>query len=263
MRVYVVDAFTDRLFAGNSAGVVVLDRPADDAWMQALAAEMNHPETAFVRARDDGTYELRWFAPAAEVDLCGHATLATAHALHGSGAETPFVFHTRSGALTATQRAGVIELDFPAQPVHPIAPPPGLAEGLGVPMLGTYANGVDVLVEVADAGTVGALAPDMTALREVECRGVIVTAPAPAGADHDFVSRFFSPRLGIAEDPVTGSAHCALGPFWAQRLGRAELVGTQLSARGGRVGVAVDGERVRLTGQAVTVLEGEVRGLPR
>jgi PhzF family phenazine biosynthesis protein len=260
VRAFVVDAFTSAAFAGNPAGVVLLDEAADASWMQALAAELKHSETAFVRPRDDGTYDLRWFTPAAEVDLCGHATLATAHVLHASGAPGPYVFDTRSGLLTATVHGASIELDFPATPVHPSGEPDGLADALGTRPVGTYSNGTDALVEVADAGTVAALTPDIRALAAVECRGVVVTAAASPGADHDFVSRFFAPRVGVDEDPVTGSAHCALAPFWADRLGRTRMVGEQLSPRGGRVGVEVRGERVLLSGSAVTVLAGDLLG---
>jgi PhzF family phenazine biosynthesis protein len=261
MRIFVVDAFTDQPFRGNPAAVVLLDRvdrDLDDGWMQQLAAEMRHSETAYVRPRPDGDHDLRWFTPGAEVDLCGHATLATAHVLAGLGSPGPFRFHTRSGVLAATAGRGTIELDFPAQPPTPRTAPRGLAAALGVELVGCHGNGTDVLVEVQDAATVRDLVPDITALAEVECRGVIVTAAADAGADADFVSRFFAPRVGVDEDPVTGSAHCALAPFWAERLGRTSLVGAQLSARGGRVACELRGQRVRLAGAAVTVLEGSL-----
>ena len=227
--------------------------------MQSVAAELRHSETAFVVPRADGGYDLRWFTPAAEVRLCGHATLATAHVLSARGAAGPLAFHTHSGLLTATINDD-IELDFPAQSPVPIDEPDGLAAALGTSLRSTYGNGVDVLAEVAAEGTVRGLAPDIAALRRVDCRGVIVTAQAHAGSDVDFVSRFFAPRVGVDEDPVTGSAHCALAPFWARRLGRTSLVGAQLSPRGGRVGVEVRGERVMLRGRAVTVLEGSLLG---
>jgi PhzF family phenazine biosynthesis protein len=258
VRAFVVDAFTDIAFAGNPAGVVLLDGPADEAWMQAVAAELRHSETAFVRARPDGDYDLRWFTPTVEVDLCGHATLASTHVLATTGRLGRFAFHTRSGVLTATVSGGAIELDFPSQAVAPVPEPTRLVEALGVSPLGVYGNGVDLLVEVSDADTVRTLAPDLEVLSTVECRGVIVTAAAAPDAEHDFVSRFFGPRVGVDEDPVTGSAHCALGPFWAERLGRTSLTGVQLSARGGRVAVDVRGERVLLVGAAVTVLGGEL-----
>jgi PhzF family phenazine biosynthesis protein len=228
--------------------------------MQSVAAELRHSETAFVVPRDDNGFDLRWFTPVAEVQLCGHATLATAHVLAGRGGAGPFAFHTHSGVLTAGVVAGEIELNFPAQSPAPIDPPPGLADALGVSPTATFGNGVDVLVEVADEQAVRELAPNITALARVDCRGVIVTATADEQPDTDFVSRFFAPRVGVNEDPVTGSAHCALAPFWAQRLGRNSLVGAQLSARGGRVGVEVRGDRVLLRGRAVTVLDGSLLG---
>ena len=239
---------------------MLLDASANDAWMQSVAAELRHSETAFVVPRDDGGYDLRWFTPAAEVQLCGHATLATAHVLAGQGAAGPLAFHTHSGVLTAAINDGDIELDFPAQSPAPIDEPQGLAVALGTSLRSTYGNGVDVLVEVADEETVRDLAPDIAALRRVDCRGVVVTAQANEGSDVDFVSRFFAPRVGVDEDPVTGSAHCALAPFWTRRLGRSSLVGAQLSPRGGRVGVEVRGDRVMLRGRAVTVLEGSLLG---
>jgi PhzF family phenazine biosynthesis protein len=180
--------------------------------------------------------------------------------LRRDGRLGPFVFHTRSGALTATVNDGQIDLDFPAKPVHPVDAPDGLIDALGVTPVATYANGMDILAEVEDAAAVAAVRPDIEALRSVECRGVIVTAAAAGDADHDFVSRFFAPRVGVDEDPVTGSAHCALAPFWAERFNRPSLTGVQLSPRGGRVGVAVHGDRVVLSGSAVTVLAGELAG---
>lgn len=260
MRAFVVDAFTNTAFAGNPAGVVVLDAaPVEAGWMQDVAAELRHSETAFVRARADGDYDLRWFTPTVEVDLCGHATLATAHVLAAEGTSGTLRFHTRSGVLTATVSAAGTVLDFPAKPVAPVAAPKGLVEALSVAPLGVYGNGMDLLVELSDVAAVLAVRPDMALLRMVECRGVIVTAAAAPGAGHDFVSRFFAPRVGVDEDPVTGSAHCALGPFWAERCGRTSLIGVQLSDRGGRVAVEVCGERVALSGAAITVLEGQLR----
>ncbi|HKC29044.1 MAG TPA: PhzF family phenazine biosynthesis protein, partial [Jatrophihabitans sp.] len=216
MRLFVIDAFTDVPFRGNPAGVVLLDAPAEPSWMQAVAAELKHSETAFVRHRDDGDYDLRWFTPATEVDLCGHATLAAAHALASADHAGPFAFHTRSGVLRChLDAAGVVEMEFPAQPGEPIEEPPGLAAALGVAPKAVVSNGIDVLVEVENAAAVAELAPDIERLRGVECRGVIVTARADTDADHDFVSRFFAPRVGVDEDPVTGSAHCKLGPYWS------------------------------------------------
>lgn len=256
-RIVVVDAFTDTAFRGNPAGVVLLTAPAEPSWMQDVAAEMRHSETAFVLPRADGDHDLRWFTPAVEVDLCGHATLAATHVLLASGEAGPFAFHTRSGVLRAAAASdGRVALDFPARAPRPVADTAGLAPALGTTPLGVWRAGDDVLVEVADAATVLALTPDADALRALDARGVIVTAAADEGADHDFVSRFFAPNVGVEEDPVTGSAHCALAPFWCERLGRPSLTGVQLSTRTGRVDVALQGDRVLLTGAAVTVLEG-------
>lgn len=265
----VVDAFTDRPFAGNPAGVCLLRDAADEGWMQAVAAEMKHSETAFVRPVDDpgADFELRWFTPVVEVALCGHATLAAAHALYSTGtapAGRPIRFRTlRSGVLTvARDEPGVLSMDFPACPPEPAEVPEGLAAALGVRVDAAGRNDQnDLLVEVADEKTVRGLAPDVPALAAVDARGVIVTAAAGEGADHDFVSRFIAPRVlpGDAEDPVTGSAHCALAPYWAERLGRDALTGYQASPRGGYVRVAVRGGRVVLSGTAVTVLDGELR----
>jgi PhzF family phenazine biosynthesis protein len=240
--------------------VVLLGEPASDEWMQNVAAELRHSETAFVVPRADGGYRLRWFTPVAEVQLCGHATLAAAHVLAGRGADGPFAFHTHSGVLTAAVDGSEVSLDFPAQPPEPIDEPAGLADALGTEPLATYGNGVDVLVEVEHVTAVRELAPDIAALQAVDCRGVIVTAPADRASGADFVSRFFAPRVGVDEDPVTGSAHCALAPFWARRFGRSSLVGLQLSPRGGRVAVELRAERVLLRGTAVTVFEGSLFG---
>lgn len=259
MRLFVIDAFTDVPFHGNPAGVVLLEAPAEPSWMQDVAAELKHSETAFVRRRDDGDHDLRWFTPTVEVDLCGHATLATAHALASSGQRGPFAFHTRSGVLRCElDAAGVIDMEFPAQPGEPIDAPAGLADALGVTPTAVASNGIDVLVEVDDAAEVAKVVPDFERLRGIDCRGVIVTAKADAGATHDFVSRFFAPRVGVDEDPVTGSAHCKLAPYWSQRLGRTSLVGVQLSPRGGRIELVLHGDRVRLRGRATTVVQGEL-----
>ncbi|HET7095347.1 MAG TPA: PhzF family phenazine biosynthesis protein [Thermomicrobiales bacterium] len=256
-----VDAFADRPFAGNPAGVCVLAAPADAAWMQQVAREMNLAETAFLYPEDDG-YRLRWFTPTIEVDLCGHATLASAHVLWSEGylpAGAQARFQTLSGLLTADRRGDWIELDFPAEPAAPAAPPPNLVEALGVAPVEVGRNRVDFIVEVADEQTVRGVQPDMSRLTAVPTRGVIVTSRAEA-PEIDFVSRFFAPAAGIPEDPVTGSAHCCLGPFWGARLGKDELVGYQASARGGVVRVRLAGDRVKLLGQAVTVIRGELVG---
>lgn len=255
-----VDAFTDRPFAGNPAGICLLDAPADAAWMQRVALEMSVSETAFLVRRDDGGFDLRWFTPAAEVELCGHATLASAHALWEEGRLEPGEaarFHTASGTLTARRRDDWIELDFPAEPAEPVVPPAGLRAALGAELLWVGRNRFDYLVELDSEETVRSLEPDVSALAPIASRGFIVTASADTEG-LDFVSRFFAPHVGIAEDPVTGSAHCCLGPFWGRRLGKSELVGFQASGRGGVVRVRPEGKRVKLLGQAVTVMRLEL-----
>lgn len=259
----VVDAFSDAPFHGNPAGVCLPPPNADDGWMQAVAAEINLAETAFLVPRSLAEYDLRWFTPLVEVDLCGHATLASAHRLWEDGMANagPIRFHTRSGVLGAVRAGAEIELDFPAAPPRETPAPEGLAEALGAPLVWTGASELgDLLVEMPNGRIVRTLEPDFMALGKVPARGVIVTAAAERRADvgHDFVSRFFAPRVGIDEDPVTGSAHCTLAPFWAERLGRMELVGWQASARGGIVRTRVDGDRVALGGRAVTVWKGEL-----
>jgi PhzF family phenazine biosynthesis protein len=256
--VVVVDAFTDRPFAGNPAAVCLLPAPAEARWMQQVAAEMNLSETAFLDRRADG-FGLRWFTPTVEVDLCGHATLASAHVLWEAGhlsRDQAARFHTRSGLLTAESRGDWIELDFPAKPAEPCAAPADLALALGAPLRFVGRNGFDYLVEVETEEALRALRPDHRRLAELPVRGVIVTARS-ATPEFDFVSRFFAPGSGVAEDPVTGSAHCCLGPFWGNRLGKAELCAYQASRRGGVVRIGLAGERVKLRGQAVTVLRGE------
>jgi PhzF family phenazine biosynthesis protein len=262
MRIRVIDAFTDRPFAGNPAAVCLLEGPdwPDAAWMQQVAMEMNLAETAFAlpEARADADWGLRWFTPAVEVRLCGHATLATAHALRSDGLLKAGVrFATLSGVLTAEAADdGSITLDFPVATLTPIDPPEGLADALGVPPVAVFDTGVldDIVVEVADEATVRGLHPDLTLLARLTRRGVAVTAAAADGAD--FVSRFFAPAVGVPEDPVTGSAHTALAPLWGARFGRDELVGLQASARSGVVRTRLVGDRVLLTGYAVTTLEG-------
>lgn len=268
MRVLIVDAFTDRPFAGNPAGVCLLNEPADPAWMQRLAAELKHSETAFPRPIDDAEadFELRWFTPQVEVALCGHATLATAHALYETGAvaaDRPIRFRTlHSGVLTVRRDAsGGLAMDFPVVPATVIEPPADLAEGLGAAPGWTGRNGQnDVLAVFDDADTVRKLTPDLGVLGRIDARGICATAPdAPP---YDFVSRFFAPSVGIPEDPVTGSAHCMLAAYWVGRLGRSPLTGYQASERGGVVGVSVHGDRVTLTGRAVTVLDGTLAAPP-
>jgi PhzF family phenazine biosynthesis protein len=264
-RIYHVDAFTDRRFAGNPAAVCVLREPAEDRWMQALAAEMNLSETAYVRPLGSAaTFSLRWFTPRVEVDLCGHATLATAHVLWEEGyleRGQPARFQTKSGLLTAQPESAGIALDFPSEPIQEdltgAMQPPQLAAAIGAPLRFVGRNRMDLLVELEDEAVVREVRPDIRELSELPVRGVIVTGPSRA-SDHDFVSRFFAPRVGVDEDPVCGSAHCCLGPYWASRLGKTELVGHQVSCRGGVVRVRVAGTRVALIGRAVTVLRGEL-----
>lgn len=255
--IYQVDAFSDVPFRGNPAAVCVLEQPQPDEWMQHVAAEMNLAETAFLLRRDDG-WSLRWFTPAVEVDLCGHATLASAHVLWTTGLlDGQARFHTRSGLLTADRRGAWIELDFPATPPHAADPPSGLIEALGAAPLTIAQSRFDYLVELESEAAVRELRPNITALADVDARGIIVTARADT-PDLDFVSRFFAPRVGVNEDPVTGSAHCALVPFWSERLGKTELTAFQASARGGLLRLRLDGDRVKIGGQAVTVLRGEL-----
>lgn len=260
-----IDAFTSEPFAGNPAAVCFLDHERDAAWMQAVAAEMNLSETAFLLPphASDGAWSLRWFAPSVEIDLCGHATLASAHALWETGRLPPDVrarFATRSGELSAARTGDLIELDFPATPVAPVAggDAPAVRAALGVADdHRVFRTRFDYFVELADEGAVLAYEPDIAAFRSIQARGVIVTAAAKR-ADADFVSRFFAPGAGVDEDPVTGSAHCALAPFWAERFGRTELTGYQASRRGGTVRVRLAGDRVLLGGYAVTVLRGDL-----
>ena len=255
-----VDAFTREPFGGNPAAVCVLPRAADPAWMQRVAREMNLSETAFLVGRESGEYDLRWFTPAVEVDLCGHATLASAHVLWEDGHLPPIdpaVFHTRSGRLSAVRRGDWIEMDFPAEPAEPSPAPQGLAEALGAEPVHFGRNRFDCLVEVDSEATVRRLAPDIRGLAALPVRGVIVTARSDT-EEFDFVSRFFAPRAGVDEDPVTGSAHCCLGPYWRRRLGCDAFTAWQASARGGVVKVTVAGDRALLSGQAVTVLRGDL-----
>jgi PhzF family phenazine biosynthesis protein len=265
MRLFQVDAFAERPFGGNPAAVCLVEGSVDPEWMQSVAAEMNLSETAFLARTADGTYGLRWFTPAEEVDLCGHATLASAHVLWNEKIEgpEPLSFETRSGLLTAVSVGdGLIQLDFPADPPEvaytggPFSD--GLSAVLGVAVAGVHRGRFDLLVEVGDAEVVRRLAPDFRALAGYDARGVIVTAAGDGLDGADFVSRCFYPAMGVDEDPVTGSAHCTLASFWCPKLGRPSLVGWQASPRGGRVGVELQGDRVLLTGRAVTVLRGEL-----
>ncbi len=256
----VVDAFASRPFEGNPAAVCLPPADATPAWMQAVASELALSETAFLQPFDDGSWGLRWFTPLREVDLCGHATLASAHALWESGrlSETEAArFQTRSGWLRCERSGGgAIRMDFPSRPATPCDVPGGLADVLGSDIRWCGRSADDLMVELPHASVVRGLAPDLAALASLPARGIIVTAASDVPA-HDFVSRFFAPAVGVPEDPVTGSAHCTLGPFWAGRMGRASLRGWQASRRGGCVAVDVLGERVALSGHAVTTWRGE------
>ncbi len=254
-----VDAFTSKPFSGNPAAVCVLPEARDAAWMQNVAREMNLSETAFLRRREDG-FDLRWFSPAVEVDLCGHATLASAHVLWETGqlaGGEPARFHTRSGLLTAARRGEWIELDFPVMRDEPAQAPPGLVEGLGLVPRYVGRSRSDYIVELDGEEAVRALRPDFGRLKTVSTRGVIATSRSK-DAGFDFVSRFFAPAVGVDEDPATGSSHCTLAPFWSQRLKKSAFLAHQVSARGGVLKIQLAGERVLLGGQAVTVLRGEL-----
>lgn len=261
VSLHVVDAFTSVPFRGNPAAVCLPGRPVSEAWMQAVAAEMNLSETAFVVPVGEA-WSLRWFTPAAEVALCGHATLASAHVLWETGRlnrDNPALFDTRQSGRLVCRRgeAGWIRMDFPASPVESVSVPEGLERALGAKAVWVGRSAYDYLVRVADESCVRGLRPDLAALAALPVRGVIVTAAAvPGGGGFDFVSRFFAPGVGVPEDPVTGSAHCALAPYWGAILGRTEMRGWQASARGGEVRVVWRGDRVELAGQAVTVSAG-------
>jgi PhzF family phenazine biosynthesis protein len=256
---FIVDAFAAAPFTGNPAAVCLLPHPGEVEWMQRVAAEMNLSETAFVSPRADG-WDLRWFTPKIEVALCGHATLASAHVLWETGQVArshPVRFLTQSGWLAVSRLDDRIEMDFPAMPVEAAEPPDGLAKALGATPRFGGRSAFDFLVEVADAARVRRITPDFAALARLPVRGVIVTAVSDDPA-FDFISRFFAPAAGVNEDPVTGSAHCSLGPYWRDRLGKADFKAFQASARGGTVDVGVRGDRVLLGGKAVTILRGEL-----
>jgi PhzF family phenazine biosynthesis protein len=262
MRLLHIDAFADAPFKGNPAAVCLLDRERDAAWMQNVGAEMNLSETAFLLRRKDEDWSLRWFTPTVEVDLCGHATLASAHALWAESLLDPNAvarFHTRSGVLTAQKTEDDwIQLDFPVTPETKSDPPAGLLESLGIAKPRYVGkNKFDYIVEVESEDDVRSLNPDHARLGQISVRGVIVTSRS-ANPKFDFVSRFFAPGSGIDEDPVTGSAHCCLTPYWSAKLGKNELVGYQASKRGGVVRVELAGDRVHLAGRAVTVMHGQL-----
>lgn len=260
MKLYQVDSFTDSPFGGNPAAVCLMETTRDDNWMLKVAREMNLSETAFCLPLHDG-YSLRWFTPTIEVDLCGHATLATAHVLWEAGLlETGRYarFQTRSGLLTAHLDGSWILMDFPADPAGPCPPPPGLLEALGVGGSASVFRGrFDYLVEIAHETMLVNLNPDYLRLRRVDTRGVIVTAPS-SSRDCDFVSRFFAPAVGVDEDPVTGSAHCTLCPHWSGKLGKDDLLARQVSSRGGLIRTEMKRDRVIVGGQAVTVFAGDL-----
>ena len=257
IRIVTVDAFTAVAFAGNPAAVCVLDAPRPDEWMRSVAREMNLAETAFLVARN-GDFDLRWLTPSVEVDLCGHATVASAHVLWQDGHLAPGTqarFHTRSGLLTADRRGDWIELDFPVKLATPAEPPPVLLPALGIKSpLAVTKNVFDYMVEVESEQELRAITPDHTLLRKIPVRGVIVTTRSST-PKFDFISRFFAPGSGVDEDPVTGSAHTALGPYWGAKLGKTEMTGFQASARGGVVRVRLNGDRIILGGQAVTIMQ--------
>ena len=258
-KIIQVDSFTDKAFAGNPAAVCLLEKAADETWMQQVAMEMNLSETAFLYPTDNG-YDLRWFTPTVEVEMCGHATLASAHVLYEDGHEPldkTIRFQTLSGELRAVKRGKWIELDFPAIRLNEVSAPSELLDGIGVRPRAIRKGSFDYLVELDSETAVRTLSPNFAALARLESRGLIATAKSST-EEFDFVSRCFFPGLGINEDPVTGSAHCALAPFWADRLGKTEFLAYQASVRGGYVRCRVEGDRVHLGGQAITVMRAEL-----
>ncbi len=264
LPIFQIDAFADRPFTGNPAAVVFLDDEPDSHWMQSVAAEMNLAETAFARKLASNRFDLRWFTPLTEVDLCGHATLAAAHALWESGIvqnRADICFESRSGQLNVKSWGELIQLDFPITPADECAAPDGLLESLlvdGSPIPASYVgrNIFDYVVEVPELKLVETVQPDFRKLKQMDVRGIIVTAKSPAESRFDFVSRFFAPAVGVDEDPVTGSAHCCLADHWGRRLGKSELIAYQASNRGGTVEMSVVGDRVLLRGRAVTIFRG-------
>lgn len=260
MKLFKVDAFTDKPFAGNPAAVCLLAQPKSETWMQHIAQEMNLSETAFIHPVIDGGYNLRWFTPVTEVDLCGHATLATAHVLWEINYLTTHEearFHTKSGLLTAKRKESWIELNFPAEVAQAAETPADMSKALGVKPVFVGKNRFDYIIEVESEEVLRNIQPNFDLLAKLPARGIIVTSLS-ANPAYDFVSRFFAPASGIDEDPVTGSAHCCLGPYWQQKLNKNSLVGFQASKRGGIVKVKVNENRVFLTGQAVIILRGEL-----
>ena len=261
--IYQVDAFAERPFSGNPACVCLMEERKEDGWLQAVAAEMNLSETAFVWPRNDleEPFHLRWFTPVAEVELCGHATLATSHVLWQSGRlkETDeAVFHTLSGRLSSSKQGELITLDFPCRPPVETAPPAGLIDSLGIEPLFVGTDGTDYMIEVATENTVASLSPDFQQLGRISARGIIVTAASDSN-ERDFVSRFFGPAVGIDEDPVTGSAHTIMAPYWAKKLGITKMKAEQISARGGMIEIEMNGDRTLLGGKAQTIFAGELQ----
>ncbi|GAB4525716.1 MAG: PhzF family phenazine biosynthesis protein [Pleurocapsa sp.] len=256
-----VDAFSDRAFQGNPAAVCVLTEPQEDVWMQLVAREMNLSETAFLIKQENG-YNLRWFTPATEVPLCGHATLASAHTLWTEGyvaTQEEIHFHTLSGLLIARFNDRWIELDFPANFSQPTTPPSELQAVFEIPFKEVYLNSLGYLIEVESADLVRQLQPNFSLLKTLPIANAIITSLAEKDSEYDFVSRFFAPGLGIDEDPVTGAAHCCLAPFWRERIKKDEMLAYQASPRGGVVKINyTGGDRVLLSGQAVTVMQGEL-----
>jgi PhzF family phenazine biosynthesis protein len=260
-KIYQVDAFTDKAFGGNPAAVCMLDGPADPRWMQGIATEINLSETAFIFEREEGDgYGLRWFTPSVEVDLCGHATLASGHVLFEEGIvkEDELIrFNTKSGLLTVARNGSWLEMDFPADYPRDADTPAELAGAIGMEPMYVAQTKFDYLVELPSEEVVRTMSPDFGLMREISTRGVIVTAVSTE-TDFDFVSRFFAPAAGVNEDPVTGSAHCALATFWGDKLGKTELTAYQASRRGGVVKMSLREDRVLLSGQAVMIMKGEV-----
>lgn len=260
MRIYQVDSFTSKPFSGNPAGVCILDNPADESWMRNIAAEMNLSETAFLYPEKEG-YHLRWFTPEAEVELCGHATLASAHILFEKGivpGNQLITFYTLSGELYAKKNNNKVELNFPATPPVESAPPDGLIDALGLEPEFIGKNKFDVFVVVSSEDTVRQLKPKLEIIKKYKYRGVIVTSQSD-GNPYDTVSRYFAPAVGIDEDPVTGSAHCTVGPYWSEKLGKDNLFCYQASKRGGELEITINDDRVILAGNAVTVFDIDTR----
>jgi PhzF family phenazine biosynthesis protein len=260
-KLYIVDAFADKPFSGNPAAVCLMESDCPSSWMQSVAAEMNLSETAFLLPICADEWNLRWFTPISEVDLCGHATLAASHVLWNERGETGIElrFHTHSGLLRARREGDRIGLDFPADIPQSVTMNERFTEALGVEPLQIYRGGEDLMLLIDSAEEIYRLEPDMHLLSQIDARGFIVTARSDR-SEYDFVSRFFAPSVGITEDPVTGSAHCTLGPYWAERFGKSKITGFQASKRGGVVEVEIMGQRVKLIGRAITTLRGELYG---